>query len=31
MQAGKVVQQGSFEDLMGVEGVFQDLVRRQMA
>ena len=31
MQAGKLAQQGSFEDLMGVEGVFQDLVRRQMA
>ena len=31
MQAGKVAQQGSFEDLMAVEGVFQDLVRRQMA
>ena len=31
MQAGKLAQQGSFEDLMGVEGVFRDLVRRQMA
>ena len=31
MQAGKVVQQGPFEDLMAVEGVFQDLVRRQLA
>ena len=31
MQAGKVVQQGPFEDLVAVEGVFQDLMRRQMA
>ena len=31
MQAGKVVQQGPFEELVAVEGVFQDLVRRQMA
>ncbi len=31
LQAGKVVQEGSFVGLMGREGVFQDLVRRQMA
>lgn len=31
LQAGKVVQCGSFQDLMEVEGVFSDLVRRQIA
>ena len=31
MQAGKVVQSGSFKELMAVEGVFQDLVKRQIA
>ena len=31
MQAGRVVQEGSFEELVAVEGVFQGLVRRQMA
>ena len=31
MQAGKVVQSGSFEDLMGVDGVFRELVGRQIA
>ncbi len=30
MCAGKVVQEGAFEELMTTEGVFQDLVRRQM-
>ncbi|MCY4130306.1 MAG: ATP-binding cassette domain-containing protein [Gammaproteobacteria bacterium] len=30
LQAGKVVQSGSFRDLMAVEGVFKDLVRRQI-
>ncbi len=31
MQKGRVVQAGSFSDLVATEGVFQDLVRRQMA
>ena len=31
LQAGKVVQSGSFGELMEVEGVFRDLVRRQIA
>ena len=31
MQAGKVVQSGSFTELMEVEGVFKELVRRQVA
>ena len=30
LQAGRVVQSGSFSDLMDVEGVFKDLVRRQI-
>ena len=31
MRAGKVVQEGSFTELAAIEGVFRDLVRRQMA
>ena len=31
MRSGKVVQEGSFAELTATEGVFQDLVRRQMA
>lgn len=31
MRSGKVVQEGSFTELVATEGVFQDLVRRQMA
>ena len=31
MRAGRVEQSGSFEELMAVEGVFRDLVRRQVA
>jgi NHLM bacteriocin system ABC transporter ATP-binding protein len=31
LRAGKVVQSGSFNDLMEVDGVFRDLVRRQIA
>ena len=31
LQDGKVVQSGSFNDLMDVEGVFRELVRRQIA
>ena len=31
MQAGKVVQSGSFSELMEVDGVFKELVRRQVA
>ena len=31
LQAGKVVQSGSFKDLIEVEGVFKELVRRQIA
>ncbi|MYG41453.1 MAG: ATP-binding cassette domain-containing protein [Nitrospira sp. SB0677_bin_15] len=31
MQAGKVVQDGTFKELVATEGVFRDLVRRQMA
>ena len=31
MQAGKVVQSGSFKELIEVEGVFRELVRRQVA
>ena len=31
MQAGKVVQNGSFTELVEVEGVFRELVRRQLA
>ena len=31
MQAGKVVQTGSFKELMEVDGVFRELVRRQIA
>ncbi len=30
MRAGKVVQEGSFAELAAAEGVFRDLVRRQM-
>ncbi|NES20007.1 MAG: NHLP bacteriocin export ABC transporter permease/ATPase subunit [Symploca sp. SIO3E6] len=30
LQGGKVVQQGSFEELAGVEGLFADLMARQM-
>ena len=29
--AGKICQQGTFDELMGVDGLFQDLARRQMA
>ena len=31
MKAGKVVQSGSFNELMEVDGVFKELVRRQIA
>ena len=31
LQAGKVVQSGTFQELMGVDGVFRELVRRQLA
>ena len=31
MRSGKVVQEGSYTELVATEGVFQDLVRRQMA
>ena len=31
MQAGKVVQEGKFTELVATEGVFRDLVSRQMA
>lgn len=31
MQAGTVVQSGTFEELMEVEGVFKELVKRQIA
>ena len=31
MQSGKVVEEGTFMGLMAAEGVFRDLVRRQMA
>ena len=31
LQAGKIVQSGSFAELMEVEGVFRELVRRQIA
>ena len=31
LQAGRVVQDGSFEDLMKVDGVFRELVKRQIA
>ena len=31
MQAGKVVQSGTFDELMAVDGVFKELVRRQIA
>ena len=31
MQSGKVVQEGTFSELAETEGVFRDLVRRQMA
>ena len=31
LQAGRVVQSGSFEELMEVDGVFRELVRRQIA
>ena len=31
MQAGKVVQEGKFTELVAAEGVFRDLVSRQMA
>ena len=30
MQAGTVVQEGSFDDLISVDGVFKDLVQRQV-
>ncbi len=31
LQAGRVAQSGSFDELMEVDGVFRDLVRRQIA
>lgn len=31
MQSGKIVQQGSFDELSAVEGLFSDLTARQMA
>ncbi|MCY4489236.1 MAG: ATP-binding cassette domain-containing protein [Deltaproteobacteria bacterium] len=31
LQSGRVVQEGTFEELAATEGVFRDLVRRQMA
>ncbi|MDE2913793.1 MAG: ATP-binding cassette domain-containing protein [Paracoccaceae bacterium] len=31
LQAGKVVQSGSFDELMEVDGVFRELVKRQIA
>ena len=31
MQSGKVVQEGTFAELAETEGVFRDLVRRQVA
>ena len=31
MQAGRIVQQGRFDALMGVEGPFRDLAKRQIA
>ena len=31
LQKGRVVQQGSFDELMAQEGAFQDMARRQMA
>ena len=31
MKSGKVVQSGSFKDLMEVDGVFRELIRRQIA
>ncbi|MDE0192134.1 MAG: ATP-binding cassette domain-containing protein, partial [Gammaproteobacteria bacterium] len=31
LQAGKIVQGGTFEELMEVDGVFRELVRRQVA
>ena len=31
LQAGRVVQDGSFKELMEVDGVFRDLVKRQIA
>ena len=31
MQSGRIVQEGSFEELAAIPGVFQDLVRRQVA
>ena len=31
LQAGKVVQSGAFDELMAVDGVFRELVRRQIA
>ena len=31
LQAGKVVQSGSFKELMAVDGVFRELVKRQIA
>ena len=31
LQAGRVVQNGSFEELVEVDGVFRDLVKRQIA
>ena len=31
MQVGKIVQQGSFEELAAVPGLFADLMARQMA
>ena len=31
LQAGRVVQSGSFNELMEVDGVFRELVRRQVA
>lgn len=31
LQAGRVVQQGSFEELAAQEGLFSQLMQRQMA
>ena len=31
LQAGKVVQNGSFDELKEVDGVFKELIKRQIA
>ena len=31
LEAGRVIQEGTYDELMNLEGAFRNLVRRQMA